>query len=750
MSRRHLATCLLCEAACGILVDEDAGKVIGVRGDPDDPMSRGYVCPKVVGMQDLHDDPDRLRRPMVRDGGSLREATWEEALTRAAQGIRDVRKRHGNDAVAVYQGNPTAHNLGLMTFGQAVLRSLGTRNLFSASSTDQIPHMLASHEMFGHVFHMPIPDVDRTMFFLIIGANPLVSNGSIMTAPDMRRRIQAIKDRGGKVVVVDPRRTETAEAASEHLFIRPGADAAFVLAMIHTLFDENLVRVDDSRGFFRGVDELRRAASELSPERVETAIGLPASKIRELARAFATSSRAAAYGRVGTCHQEHGTLASWAIYSLAAITGNLDREGGTMWATPAADVAFIADRIGLRGHSSYRSRVRGLREVAGELPVAVLAEEIETPGQGQIRALITSAGNPVLSAPNGRRIEKALASLDHVVCIDGFLNETTRHAHVILPPVSPLQRAHFDLALNAFSVRNGAKYVAPPMARAGDERHDWEIALELGLRIHLGDSAVMARVIDSLASLGERLGPELIVDLALRIGPYKTTLEEVKKHPHGRNLGPLVPRLPGLLKTADRKVNLAPQMFVGEIPALRRWVEEKATPVEGKLVLIGRRHLRSNNSWLHNSYRLVKGPRRFTLLIHPTDAARLGIANDDLVEVESTRGTMSIHAEISDEIMPGVVSAPHGWGHHREGAKLSVAREHAGQSVNDITDETVLDRLSGNAAYSGVHVVGARARDKRCGSDQASRGGCQSRRRNERVTTGHRAFETLRRSWLWQ
>lgn len=699
---RKPATCTLCEAACGILVDTDGDRVLGVRGDPDDPQSRGYVCPKVVGMQDLHEDPDRLRRPLLRKGSDFVEVGWDEAIAFAAEGILRVRKAHGKHAVAVYQGNPTAHNLGLLTAGQAVLRKLGTRNLFSASSTDQVPHMRAAHEMFGHVFLMPVPDVDRTDHWLVLGANPVVSNGSIMTAPDTRRRIADLKGRGGRLVVVDPRRTETAELADAHVFIRPGTDALLLFAMIGVLFAEGLVRPGPH---LAGVDALGALARPFTPDRVAPVTGVPAARIVELARDFALAARAACYVRVGTCHQEHGTLVSWLAYSLAAVTGNLDRAGGTMWATPAVDLMVIADLFGISSMGGSASRVRGFPAVGGELPVAVLAEEIETPGEGQIRALITSAGNPVLSAPNGRRIDAALATLEHMVSVDAYLNETTRHAHVILPPVSPLQRAHYDLALNGFAVRNHAKWVDAPLPKGPGERDDWDILVDLGARILPGLSSIgpaQAPVIGLL----RKLGPAAVVDLGLRAGPYGTlrgglSLAELRKRPNGLDLGPLRGQLPGLLRTADRKVQLTPPALVAEVPALAAMLEARA---DGALRLIGRRHLRSNNSWLHNSARLIKGRDRCTLLVHPDDARARGLAHGGLARVKNPRGELCLRVEVSDEMMPGVVSIPHGFGHDRPGTRTSVASAHAGVSANDLTDDALLDRLSGNAAFSGVTV----------------------------------------------
>jgi anaerobic selenocysteine-containing dehydrogenase len=689
---KRLGTCTLCEAACGVVLEVEHDRVISVRGDPDDPMSRGFVCPKVVGMQEIHEDPDRLRRPLVRERGRLREASWDDAMARAATGLRRVRRRHGRDALGVYQGNPTAHNLSLLTLGQLVLRTLRTKNLYSASTADQIPHMRAAHEMFGHLVLMPVPDIDRTDFWLVVGANPMVSNGSIMTAPNVPRRIDALKARGGKLVVVDPRRTETAARADRHLFLRPGADALFFAAMIHVVFEESLTR-GASGPHLAGVAELRDACRAFAPERVAARTGIAADDLRRLARDFARAKSAAPYARLGTCHQEHATLASWLAYALAAVTGNLDRPGGLMWTTPAVDFVVVADRFGLAGLGRYASRVRGLPEIGGELPVAALAEEIEA---GHVRALLTSAGNPVLSAPNGARVDRALAKLDFMVSVDPYLNETTRHADVVLPPCSPLARPHYDVALNAFAVRNVAKWVDAPLPRASGERDDGDILFELGLRLRLGRAGGVVARRARHAVTAERL-----VDLGLRAGPHRLSVAKLRAQPHGIDLGVLEPRLPGILRNADRRVQLAPEACLRELPALRATLDE-APP---ELVIVGRRHLRSNNSWLHNARLLVKGPPRCTLLVHPTDAAARGLVHGARARVATARGAVVAIVEITDAIMPGVVSLPHGWGHDREGVRLEVARAHAGVSLNDLTDDRRVDRLSGNAALSGVPVT---------------------------------------------
>ena len=674
-------------------IEVEGDRVVSVRGDADDPFSKGYICPKAVALADLHDDPDRLRRPLRRDGDSWRELAWDEAYDLVANKLRDIQRRHGRHAVAIYQGNPTVHNLGLMTLGQLAFRSLRTRNRYSATSNDQLPHMLAALLMFGNQILMPVPDLDRTDLFICLGANPLASTGSLMTAPDMRGRLKAIRARGGKVIVLDPRRTETADRADRHLFIRPGTDAILLMAMIYAIVAERLERPGPHA---TGASELAAASSPWPPERAAAITGVPADEIRGLARALATTPRAVLYGRVGVCTQELGGLAAWLCYAINALTGHLDTPGGLMFTTPALDPIPVSARLGYDGgFARWKSRVGRRPEFGGELPMAALAEEIETPGGGQVRALVTSAGNPVLSSPGGPRLERALAGLDFMVSIDPYLNETTRFAHVILPPSSPLERSHYDAALNLFAVRNVAKYSPPVFERPEDSRHDWEICLALWTRLALPRPA--RRLAER--ALG-RLGPEGVLELGLRLGPYRgMSLAKLRAAPHGLDLGALVPRLPDRLATADRKVHLAPAEYLADLPRL-----DRVAPANGQLVMIGRRDLRSNNSWMHNSERLVKGPPRCTLLIHPADAAARRLADGATAKLATEHGAIELPVEVTDTMMKGVVSIPHGWGHNRRGTRMRVAEANAGVSVNDIIDPARIDVLSGTSALSGQPV----------------------------------------------
>lgn len=696
MTTTHYRSCTICEAVCGLAIEVDGDRIVSIRGDEADPFSKGYICPKGSAMADLHHDPDRLTKPMRRDGNTWQEMEWDEAFDYVATKLRDIRSHHGKDSIATYLGNPSAHNLGLMTYGLLLLRSLGTKNAYSAMSNDALPHMLAALHMFGNQLLMPVPDVDRTDLLICIGANPLASNGSIMTAPDMRGRMKAIRERGGRIVVLDPRRTETAEKADQHIFIRPGTDAFLLLAMINELFATQQVRL--GRVPATGVEELRAACGPWTPERASTITGVSADDIRALTKALATGERAVLYGRIGVCVQEHGGVSAWLCWALNALTRHLDEPGGLMFTTPAVDPLPLSKLLGFEGgFARYKSRVSGKPEFNGELPMTALAEEILTPGEGQVRALITLAGNPVLSSPGGLDLERALGELDFMVSIDPYLNETTRFAHVILPPTSPLERSHYDLALNAYAVRNVARYSEPLFPRGPHQRHDWEICAELFARLNLPVGASLASRV-----LG-KLGPEAIIDIALRMGPHRLSLRKLKAAVHGMDLGPLQSRIPARLGTKDRKVHLAPKVYLDDLARLDRHV-----PVDG-LVMIGRRHLRSNNSWLHNSDRLVKGPRRCTLLMHPEDAAARGLAEGATARVATKTGTIELPVEITDAMMRGVVSVPHGWGHGRNGTKLSVAATAPGVSINDIIDPKRIDPLSGTSALNGQPVEVSRA-----------------------------------------
>jgi anaerobic selenocysteine-containing dehydrogenase len=707
----HFRACPLCEAMCGIAIEVDgAGRIARIAGDRDDPLSAGHICPKAVALQDVHHDPDRLRRPLRRRGAGFEEVGFEEALEEAAERLLEIQQRHGRNAVAAYLGNPTVHSHGALLGSQLLLGALRTRSRYSATSVDQLPHMLASYLMFGHQLLLPVPDLDRTDFFLVLGANPLASNGSLMTAPGVERRLKALRARGGRLVVVDPRRTETAALADQHLPIRPGTDALLLLALLQVLFDSSdLVRPGRLGAFTDGLDVVKDLVKPFPPEAVSAATGLTPETVRALAFSFARAPSAVAYGRVGTSTQEFGGLATWLVTVLNVVTGNLDRPGGAMFTHPAVDLLALADRLGQRGHfDKGRSRVRGLPEFSGEYPVATLADEILTPGEGQVRALVTLAGNPVLSTPNGSRLERALAGLDFMVSIDFYLNETTRHAHLILPPTFALEHSHYDLVFHALAVRNTVRFSPALFEKAEGAKDDWEILLELWARLEARRGKRLRTALKK--TLLQALGPDGLVALLLRLGPYGTLLPfgaglrlgHLARAVHGIDLGPLRPALPERLPTKDRRIALAPPPLVADLERLRSRLPSLAAAPG--LRLIGRRELRTNNSWMHNCERLVKGRDRCTLLMHPEDAAERGLRHGHEVRVSSRVGSVVATLEASAAMRRGVVSLPHGFGHAREGVRLRVASAHPGVSVNDLTDERRVDGLCGTAALSGVPV----------------------------------------------
>ena len=682
-----------------------------IRGDEQDPFSRGHICPKAVALQDIYLDPNRLRHPVRRTPKGWQRIGWEEALDETASRLREIRNQYGRDSIAFYAGNPTVHNYGSLLFSPGFLRTLRTKNRFSATSVDQLSHHFAAYFMFGHQLLIPIPDIDNTSFLLILGANPVVSNGSLMTAPDVARRLQAIRNRGGQIVLVDPRRTETSAIASRHLFIRPASDALLLLALLNVLFAENLIHPCKLATFTDGFTQVQELVADFPPSSVEKITGISEFDIRNLARDFASADSAACYGRIGVSTQEFGGICQWLINVINIVTGNLDRAGGVLFTKPAFDVVKAPRSLASPGHfARWHSRVRKLPEFAGELPVVVLAEEILTEGEGQIRAFVTSAGNPVLSTPNGRQLDEAIARLDFMVSIDFYVNETTRHAHIILPPTSPLEHDHYDLAFHFLAIRNTAKISLPLFEPEKDTKHDWQILLELEKRLSNGD-----RISKLKRKILERIGPQGMLDLGLRLGPYGSrvlfgsglTVKKLKQMSHGIDLGPLQPCLPKRL--AGRRIQLAPQVFLQDILRLKARLLTNRASSEYDLLLIGRRSLRSNNSWMHNIPRLVKGKEQCTLLIHPHDAERLKLAAGEKVRVISRVGRLEIVAEIAEDVMPGVVSIPHGWGHDRPGIQMDVAQNHPGASINDLTDDLAFDALCGTAAFNGTPVRVERA-----------------------------------------
>ncbi|MFE2052187.1 molybdopterin-dependent oxidoreductase [Streptomyces sp. NPDC059459] len=737
MSRTALRICPLCEATCGLALTIDGTAVTAARGDRDDVFSRGFICPKGASFGAVDSDPDRLRTPLVRRDGALREATWEEAFDAVAAGVRTVVERHGPHAVGVVLGNPNVHTVAGALYPSVLLAALGTRSLFTASTVDQMPKHVSSGLLFGDANAIPVPDLDRTDHLLLIGANPLESNGSLCTAPDFPGRLKALRARGGTLTVIDPRRTRTAKLADRHVAIRPGTDALLLAAMAHVLFEEELVDLGELASHVEGVEELAVAVRDFTPEAVAAACDVEAGVTRALARELAAAPTAAVYGRIGSCTVPHGTLASWLVDVLNLLTGNLDRPGGALFPQAATDRTPRPAGPG-RGFAlgRWRSRVGGHPEAKGELPLSVLAEEIDTAtDEGEpVRALITVAANPVLSAPDGNRLDRALDSLDFMVSVDPYLNETSRHAHVVLPPPPPAQSPHHDFALNTLAVRNQVRYTRPAVPLEPGRMAETEILARLTLaasgRHGTDPAAVDAMVIEQTLSRSVRdphspvhgrdpveltalltgeNGPERRLDMMLRLGPYGDgfgvrpdglSLQRLLEHPHGIDLGPLRPRLPQPLKTRSGKVELLPGPIADDLPRLRRALAERP---DG-LVLVGRRHLRSNNSWMHNVPVLTGGSNRCTLHLHPDDAARLGVRTGASVRVKGAGGEVTAPAEVTDAVRPGVVSLPHGWGHDRPGTRLTHAATDPGVNVNQLLDGSALDPLSGNAVLNGVPV----------------------------------------------
>jgi len=703
MSSKRIGVCNLCEAICGLELTVEGREVVRVRGNRADPLSRGHICPKGVAIADVYADPDRLRRPVRRvgEGADARwqEIGWDEAYDLVADNIARVVNEHGDDALGVYLGNPNAHSLGSMTHGTAMFKSFRTRNRYSATSVDQLPHQLVAHLMFGHQLFLPIPDIDRTSWFLVVGGNPMASNGSLMTVPDFPQRVRDLRARGGRMVVLDPRRTETAKVADEHHFVRPGTDAWVLLAMLHVLTTELSGATPAVAPYVDGVDTVVELVAGFTPERAEAMSGLPADVVRRLAHELLAADAGVVYSRIGVSAGPWGTVCQWAVNCLNVLSGNLDRPGGAMFTTPAVD-AVGTGLIGRGHHDAWRSRVRGLPETAGELPVAALREEIETPGEGQVRAMLTVAGNPVLSTPDGARLDAALRGLDFMAAVDIYVNETTRHADVILPPTTVLERDHYDLVFHLLAVRDTARFTPAVFDKEPDQRHDWEIFREITLR-------TTARL-DRRAPLKKRLvqrarltaSPTFLVGQLLRRGSSGVTLKKLRARPAGIDLGPLRGgQLPDRLPSRGRRLDLAPALVVADVARL----SAVPAPSGDELLLIGRRHQRDCNSWMHNSERLTRGRPRHHLLMNPGDLAARSITDGELVRVTSRVGSVEVEVAASEDLMPGVVSLPHGYGHAGDGVLMGRSREVPGVSVNDLTDPELLD-VSGNAALNGVPV----------------------------------------------
>ncbi len=663
---------------------------------------------------------------MIREDGGHRPATWQEAYELIDRRWKEVVAQHGRPATAIYFGNPNAHQFENNLALRPLVKAMGTTNIFSASSVDQLPKHVSAGLMFGHPLSIPVPDLDRTDYLLMLGANPYESNGSLCTAPDFPGRLDALRERGGKLVVVDPRRTKTAAKADRWVSIQPGSDAAFLLAIANVIAAE-----DDLPA------EVKDHLAPFTPEATASFTGVEPHTVREIAGELSAAPSAAVYGRIGTHTAAFGTLASWAVDLLNVITGNLDKPGGAMFPYPA----HIGEKRSRKPWSfgRWNGRASGRPEVIGELPAATLVEEITTPGDGQIRLLLTVAGNPALTTPNSAALESALEGLDFMVSVDVYLNETSRHADVVLPPPSALERSHYDLAFTALSIRDYADY-SPPVFST-DQPTEFEILVKLsaiagGLgpdadpnllaaaalsaaiqtEVQKPDSPIRGRdPVEILDALGDRPWPERSLDLMLRVGhrgdhfganPGGLTLAELEANPHGIDFGPLEPRLSQVVSTESGEIDIAPAAIVADLPRL---LEAMKSANGSSTVLIGRRQLRSANSWTHNVEVLMKGKERCTLEIHPDDASRWGLADGELAFVTSSVGKVELPVEITDSIRPGVVSIPYGWGHGQPGSSMKVAANYAGANVNLLSDGSI-DELSGNAVLNGIPVTVASAR----------------------------------------
>ena len=734
-----LRTCPLCEARCGLELTVEDGSVTLIRGDRDDVWSKGYVCPKGTVLGKLHDDPDRLRTPMIRTGTQWREATWDEAFTECERLLQAVVEEHGKSAVTAYIGNPTAHNFSLGRYVGALKGMGGIETLYSAGTVDQWPKNVSSALMYGQPWKIPVPDLQRTDLLWVMGANPHASQGSLMGCADVLGEFDRIIEGDGRVVVIDPRRTGSADRASEWLPIQPGTDALFLLAVCNVLFADDLVELGEVAEHLENVDAVREVCADFTPESVSQATRIPTETIRAMTHELASTEKAVVYGRIGLCNQEFGTLASWLVDVVNILSGHFDVEGGLMfpravnWSMTRMKSGEFPDGYEF---GRWNSRVRGAPEVLGQYPVSCMAEEIDTPGDGQIKALVTVAGNPVISAPDSGRLDEALPQLDAMISVDNWLNETTRHAHVILPGQSGLEQPHFDDLLSHFTVRATARWSDPVLPADPEQPEEWEIMVRLGailmgvrnadidlqafddgyfsafVQMHCADesSPIHGRdPQDIVATYEGSGGPERFADFSVRVGPYGDgyganpdglTLAKIKEYPHGLDLGPMQPELPAILDTPNGKVDVAPPYIVADVDRLRTRIER---PNDG-LLLISRRHVRSNNSWLHNVKVLVKGKDRCTLMMHPDDAAARGLSDAQISMVTSENGTVEVPLEITDELIPGVVSLPHGWGHNLDGVRLSVAAEHAGVNNNLLAPPAFVDQPSGNAAVNGIPV----------------------------------------------
>ena len=691
----HYRTCNLCEAMCGLEITYKEKKVISIVGDKKDPLSKGFICPKSQALKDLYEDKDRLKQPLRRTEKGWEEISWEEAFDEVEIQIKKIQEKYGNNSVATYQGNPNVHNLGAMLYGAPFLKSLKTKQKYSATSVDQLPHHIASLKMFGHQMLIPIPDIERTDYLLILGANPGASNGSLLTAPGFSQKIKTIQKRGGKVINIDPRYTETSKISSQHFYINPGKDALFLLTLLHVIFQNGIREKTHLSDHLKGLEDIKKIVKQYTPKKTAHLIGIESTEIQKIATDFLNSETAVCYGRMGVSTQEYGGICQWLINVLNIVTNNMDKVGGAMFTKPAIDLVFMTGAQGKVGNfDRYRSRVHNLPEYSGELPVATLADEILTKGEGQIKMFICTAGNPVLSTPNGKKLEKALEELEFMVSIDIYLNETSKYANIILPSTNGLETLHYDLVFHQLAIRNTAKISEILFEKNENQKHDWQILNELTERI-TGKKNIST--------------PEMMLDHMFKFSPYNEenlSVKKLREHPNGIDLGALQPLLTKRIFTLDKKINISPKIFIDDLKRLDKefFKDNNEEKINYPFALIGRRHLRNNNSWMHNSKLLMKGKNRCTVLMNSKDAQNLSILNHQKVKLTSNVGSIILPVEISDEMKEGVLSIPHGFGHNRGGTKIKLAEKNAGESINDLTDDFKIDQLTGNANFSGTRV----------------------------------------------
>lgn len=719
MTDTVLRTCHLCSAGCGLSIEVEDNHVVSVRPDFDDPVTHGYVCPKGLAIAEIQNDPDRLRRPVRRgEDGTFHEISWEEAFELVGTRLSAIRAEHSPDAIGLYFGNPLGHHYSAVMMLGPLVKAIGTRNRMSSSTQDAAPRFGASYYLYGNTLVVPVPDLQRTDWFLCVGANPAVSQGSAMLVSDVKAQIRGIRERGGKVITVDPRSTETSKLADEHVFIRPGGDAAFLLAMLQVLIEEDLVDTNAIEAVADGWSSVARQVAPVTPERAQPLCGIAPETTRRLARELAAADRGVVYTRLGTCNNRWGTLGSWANDLLNLATGNLGTAGGAMFPEPPLDLARVVARNGLSGHARWKSRVRGLPEIQSDIPAATLAEEIETEGEGQIRAMVTIAGNPVLSTPNGRRLDRAFEQLEFMVSIDLYVNETTRHADVILPPCWVLADDSTEALASGFALDNHVRWCPPVIERNEDERSDWQIMLELAKR--LGGGPLGIPPLDRALAVAERFGwsfdPERLLDWILRVGPHGdrflpwrdgVNLEKVKSEKYGLHFGSTREGVEHRVFHKDGRVHLEAAPIAASLESLVAELDGERAADE--LLMIGRRHLRSCNSWMHNLPSLVSGRDRCVLFVNPIDAERAGLRDSQPALLSSRVFSGEVAVHVTDEVMPGVVSLPHGWGHAGLTPWQSVAAEHAGVSSNDWSDETQVEDVVGQSILNGVPVTLAAA-----------------------------------------